>query len=264
MQTQTGGKGVTSATDTAADDPRPARTVRVVGEPVADPTPETRRLYAGDWTHFSAWCRQQAVTPLPATPAVLLAYLLALAPHVGRLTLGRRRAAIAARHRGHGHPVPRLDAAHRAILRQAARPRLPSRPARHPTTAALTGMAIAAPRDLAGLRDRAMLLLLAAATSAGPVPRAALLGLDAEHVHFTPRGAELRLRLRADAAEPTLRLPLARSATSSACAVRALEDWLRASDAAFGPVFRKVDRWGNAEHARLGPDAWRRILARHG
>ncbi len=104
---------------------------------------------------------------------------------------------------------------------------------------------------------------VAAAASAGPVSHAALLRIDAEYLRFTPMGVELRLRARADAAEPTLRLPLARSAPPAACAVRALEDWLQASDAAFGPVFRKVDRWGNVEHARLGPDAWRRILARH-
>ena len=35
-----------------------------------------------------------------------------------------------------------------------------------------------------------------------------------------------------------------------------------ASDTRFGPVFRKVDRWGNVEHRALGPDAVRRILAR--
>jgi hypothetical protein len=27
-------------------------------------------------------------------------------------------------------------------------------------------------------------------------------------------------------------------------------------------VFRKIDRWGNVEHRRLGTDAIRRILAR--
>ena len=30
----------------------------------------------------------------------------------------------------------------------------------------------------------------------------------------------------------------------------------------FGPVIRKIDRWGNLEHRRLGTDALRRILAR--
>ena len=44
--------------------------------------------------------------------------------------------------------------------------------------------------------------------------------------------------------------------------MRALEDWLHASDTKFGPVFRKIDRWGTIENRRLGTDAIRRILAR--
>jgi hypothetical protein len=44
--------------------------------------------------------------------------------------------------------------------------------------------------------------------------------------------------------------------------VRALQDWLRASQCRFGQVFCKVDRWGNVEHRRLGADAVRRILRR--
>ena len=44
--------------------------------------------------------------------------------------------------------------------------------------------------------------------------------------------------------------------------MRALEEWLEASDCRYGPVFRKVDRWGNLEHARLGADAVRDILLR--
>jgi hypothetical protein len=49
---------------------------------------------------------------------------------------------------------------------------------------------------------------------------------------------------------------------AAACPGRALEDWPRHSDTAFGPVFRKVNRWGQVEHGRLAPDAWHRILAR--
>ena len=44
--------------------------------------------------------------------------------------------------------------------------------------------------------------------------------------------------------------------------MRALEAWLAASDCQFGPVFRKVDLWGNIEHRRLHPDAVRQILRR--
>ena len=42
--------------------------------------------------------------------------------------------------------------------------------------------------------------------------------------------------------------------------MRALEAWLEASGCKYGPVFRKVDRWGSIEHARLGGDAVRDIL----
>ena len=45
-------------------------------------------------------------------------------------------------------------------------------------------------------------------------------------------------------------------------AADALRDWLHTSHTLFGPVFRKVDRWGNVEHRPLGTDAVRRILAR--
>lgn len=48
---------------------------------------------------------------------------------------------------------------------------------------------------------------------------------------------------------------------AAASPVRALDEWVRSSETAFGPVFRKVDRWGNVEHGRLGPDAWHRIPA---
>jgi hypothetical protein len=44
--------------------------------------------------------------------------------------------------------------------------------------------------------------------------------------------------------------------------VQALRAWLDSSATRFGPVFRKIDRWGSIEHHRLGTDAVRRILAR--
>ena len=84
-----------------------------------------------------------------------------------------------------------------------------------------------------------------------------LLALDHEHVRFTASGAELA-GAGAGGGEG---VALARL-TSMACPVRALEDWLRSSGTLFGPVFRKVDRWGNVEHRRLRPDALRRIWRR--
>ncbi len=259
---------------------------RLVGDPVADPTPATLKLYACDWARFVAWCRAQRRTALPASSETMAAYLLAMAPGLSRGGLGRHRAAIRTMHRQANQPTPVLDAAAHKALRAAAKPKPTTRAAPPVTAASLTRIAGKCPRDLAGLRDRALLLLAAAtlrpgyrrspgafpqagratddagATGDAGVPRLFLLALEAEDVRFTPTGVTLRLRTRADEATPGRTLTLTRAMTANACPVRALEEWLRSSDTAFGPVFRKVDRWGNIEHARLGADAWHRILAR--
>ncbi len=254
---------------------------RVVGDPVADPTPATLKLYAGEWARFVAWCREQGRPSLPASSDTLAAYLVDSAPGLSRGALGRRRSAISTMHRQAGLPTPLLNAATHLALRTAAKPKS-SRPASAPTAAGLARMAVRCPRDLPGLRDRALLLLAAAtlrprgrgkpvdgpadpgAETAEPagIARLSVLALDAEHVRFTPTGVDLQLRTRTDAAAPDRTITLIRAMTAASCPVRALEEWLRRSETAFGPVFRKVDRWGNVEHTRLGPDAWHRILAR--
>jgi len=80
------------------------------------------------------------------------------APRLSRGALGRRRAAIGTMHRNEGLPVPVLDRAARAALRGAARPKTPPRPALPCDAAGLDRLAARCPGDLAGLRDRALLL----------------------------------------------------------------------------------------------------------
>jgi len=258
-----------------ADDAAPAATD---GQDRALPSPgrrphaaETRRLYAADWAAFAACCRAAGVAALPASPATVAAYLGSLAVTLTPGALARRAAAIADRHRRTGHPSPGTDPAVRAVLRAARRARDVAREARSgapdapsppppvrrrapPGPAQLARMAARCPGDLAGLRDRALLLL--AATGLDPER---LLALNHEHVRFTAQGAALVVSNGdAGAGEG---VAVARMG-SAACPVRALEDWLRNSDTRLGPVFRKVDRWGNVEHRRLRPDALPRIWRR--
>ena len=256
-------------------------TARTVGDPVVDPTPATLKLYAGDWARFVAWSRKQGRSSLPASSDTLAAYLIDVAPGLSRGALGRRRSAISTMHRQAGWPTPLLNAVTHKALRTAAKPNS-LRSALPPTAAGLVRTAAKCPRDLPGLRDRALLLLAAATLrprrrgaratgTADPggeaiapigVARLFVLALDAEHVRFTPTGVDLQLRSRTDEAMPTQTVTLTRALTAASCPVLALEEWLRSSETAFGPVFRKIDRWGNVEHGRLGPDAWHRILAR--
>jgi len=107
--------------------------------------------------------------------------------------------------------------------------------AARPGPAQLARMVARCPGNLAGLRDRALLLLSAAGLDAER-----LLALDREHIRFTVQGAVLAVPGAGSGGEGE-GVVVARLA-SPACPVRALQDWLGRSDAWFGPVFRKVDR----------------------
>lgn len=217
---------------------------------------ETIRLYARDWAAFCRWCRKQNVSALPAAPDTVAAYLAAGAATVGPGALRRRLAAITDQHRQAGHPSPADGLEVKTMLRDL---RLPSERRRlpRPPPDQLARMAAACRGDLAGLRDRALLLLAAAAE----LGRADLVGLDFEHVRLTPAGLDLAVMPR-DGSGQARTLFLPRKTSPAGCPVRSLEDWLQVTETRFGPVFRKIDRWSNVEHRRLGTDAVRRILAR--
>ncbi|NPD70040.1 hypothetical protein HN018_24705 (plasmid) [Lichenicola cladoniae] len=233
----------------------------------------TRRLYAADWGAFVAWCRQEHQTALPATPSSVAAYLSSLSASLAPGALGRRTAAIADRHRRACHASPCTDMVVGDVLRAAraarksdsapasspkgARSRSRPRRRRPHSNALLERMAARCPSDLAGLRDRSLLLLTAAGVSGER-----LLALDREHVRLGSHQVELVLVMPDGGAGEVV--VIHRGALSTTCPVRALDHWLSSSDTRFGPLFRKVDRWGNVEHQRLRADGLRRIFQRRG
>ena len=260
--------------------------VPTAGAPLVNRAPqaaETRRLYATDWQAFVTWCRQHRHTPLSAAPETVAAFLVSHADRpkpAAPGALSRRAAAIADFHCRAGHAVPTTDDAVRAVLRAARQATLssrkppPSRPglkgpasplppafpragqaANAREAAQLAVVTACCPGDLAGLRDRALLLLVAAG-----IDGETLLGLDREHVRLDSQ----HLELDPATPRPGMQIPLVvrRGTSAATCAVRALDSWLRVSDTRFGPVFRKVDRWGNVEHQRLRADGLRRIWQR--
>ncbi len=227
--------------------------------------PETRRLYARDWTAFEAWCATLGRTPLPASPGTAAAYLALLARRLAPGALARHAAALNHRHRRAGYSAPGNDPGVQAVLQaRRAKPAEPSarkKPRRRvapPSPAQLARMAARCPGDLAGLRDRALLLLAAAG-----VDGEALLLLERDGVCLTDASVELTVPGLAggDASEdvPARTVALRRATAVLACPVRALEAWLRSAGIRFGPVFCKVDRWGNVGHGRLGAAALRGI-----
>ena len=210
-----------------------------------------------DWAHFCQWCRQAGSIPLPAAPTAIAAYLASMAATHGRSALERRLAAIGHRHRLHSFPWnpghPAIRATLRGIFRRHGSVR---RQAAALTSVELRAL-LATCAGLAGLRDRALLLL----GFAGALRRSELVGIDLEHLRFTASGLRLRLpRSKGDQEGEGVELGIPRGKRNETCPVRTLETWLEQSATRYGPVFRKVDQWGNVEDTRLGADAVRRIL----
>jgi integrase len=220
----------------------------------------TLRAYRSDWSQFRIWCGSCGLVALPAEPATVAGYLAAMALAHSRATLRRRLVAIGQVHRMAGHAWSASHPAIRNTLRGILRRHgAPARQAAALTTVDIRRLVSTCDASLAGLRDRALLLL----GYAGALRRAELVGIAREDIQIEAQGIRLLIpRAKGDQEGEGARLGIARGQHRDTCPVRALEAWLDQSDCKFGPVFRKVTMWGRVEHTALHPDAVRQILRR--
>jgi site-specific recombinase XerD len=102
---------------------------------------------------------------------------------------------------------------------------------------------------LAGLRDRAMLLLGFAAA----LRRSELVALDVEDLHFDPsRGLLVTIRRsKADQEQEGAQVAVPYAQEPNRCAVRALRRYLDAAGIHHGPAFRQIRRGDNLTDRRL-------------
>ena len=91
--------------------------------------------------------------------------------------------------------------------------------------------------------------------------RSELIGLDVEHVTWTAGGLKLLIeRSKTDAEGEGAEIAIPRGGANDTCPVASLKEWLALSEITAGPLFRKVNRGGVVEAARLSADAVRQIL----
>ena len=220
--------------------------------------PATLRAYTADVAHFDAWCGKHGFTSMPATPHVVGAYLAAAGEGYALPTLRRRVAAIARACRVAGHPLDTKHPAIRETLRGIGRKHgTPPRRAAALTIAEIRKLSRACGPDLAGARDRALFLI----GFAGALRRSELVGLDVADVTWTSDGLKLLIeRSKTDSDGEGAEIAIPRGRSDETCPVTALQAWLVAAEITAGPVFRKVNRGGGVETARLSPDAVRQIL----
>jgi integrase len=234
-----------------ADYALPAETAALIREAVPE---NTVLAYRSRWRSFEDWCRDAGRVALPATAQTVAAYLahLAVDRALKATTADAHLTAIRAVHRGAGAPLPDGLAARKIVV--AAQRREAARDGRYGPRKAVPVMAadlpaiVAAcdPETAAGLRDRAV-ILLGFALLARRAELAALSLSDLEHVP----GAGLAVTIRASKTDQAARGVVRRVHYASAeavCPVRAVLAWtgyLAARGITAGPLFTRIDRWGN-------------------
>jgi site-specific recombinase XerD len=200
----------------------------------------TRRAYSADWRNFTAWAASAGLAPLPASPETVGLYLAAEAARLRPGTLARHLVAITAAHRAAGHQLDTRASAIRETLTGIKRTHGTSQNGKAPALVAdLKAMIEAQPDTLAGLRNRALLLL----GFAGALRRSELVSLDVSDLEFSSDGLVVTLRRSKtdqDAQGRQIGVPFGRRLKT--CPVRTLQSWLEVAGITSRAIFREITR----------------------
>lgn len=225
----------------------------------AEKADNTRKAYQTDFADFSAWCEKAGEIPLPATPIAVATYLAQLADGgLKASTIVRRCSAIRSAHLAAGFEPPTNAEGVKATMRGIRRT-LGTRPVRKaPATAeVITRLLAVFPATLAGIRDRALVLLGFAAA----LRRSELVALQVSDVSWRRKGIVLhKRRSKTDQEGKGADVPVPRG--NALKPVDALEAWLQASSITEGPIFREVDRHGKVGAQALNGRTVARIVKR--
>lgn len=209
----------------------------------------TKQAYDSDWRDFRSWCGDMEFKPLPAPADTVCLYLANLSKRCKYSTIKRRLAAITHFHKVNGHP-PSNE--HHAVIevmagirRSLGNKQVGREPILKPD---LRAMVEALPANLTGVRDKALLLV----GFFSACRRSELVGLDVDDLEFSHQGLVLHLRRTKTDQESLGRevgIPVAND--KNLCPVRAMKEWLAATEITEGPVFRAIDRHQNIRGDRL-------------
>jgi site-specific recombinase XerD len=157
----------------------------------AEKAASTRKAYGTDFRIFRTWCEARGVCALPAAPETVAAYLAAQAPVSKASTLGRRVAAVRYAHKLAGLALPTDAEGVKATMRGIRRTYGSAKARKAPAVAGkVLGMVATAPDKLAGLRDRALLLI----GFGGALRRSELVALDDADISETETGLLVTIR----------------------------------------------------------------------
>jgi site-specific recombinase XerD len=223
---------------------------------------ETRRAYASQWRLFEGWARRSGHEVLPASPATVCLYLTARKKDGAKLaTLEQALAAIAWAHKMAKFESPRGSSEVRLLMKGVARTLGRAQAQKAPILVpALRRMVAGLSGELAGLRDRALLLLGFACA----FRRRELVALNVEDLSWDVEGMNVRVRRsKTDQEGEGEVLGVHFGEHPETCPVRAVRAWLEAAHLVEGPVFRPITKGGRVLKGRLSDRSVAEVVKRH-
>lgn len=216
----------------------------------------THTAYRQGFTAFATWCADHSLTPLPADPDTVAAWIAELATDHSPATIDLRLAAISAAHRAASLPSPTAAETVRLVRRGLRRTHgTAQRQARALVTDDIRAMVRPLTDSAIDTRDRAIILLGFAAA----LRRSELVALDWTDIDDTPEGLIVTVRRSKTDAEGSGRaLAVPFGSVESTCPVRAIRR-LRDGYSASGAVFRSI-RANGSQQGRLSDRAVSLIL----
>lgn len=237
------------------------RSKRYVRRSKAENTIDT---YGRAWLDFQEDCAARNRSALPASPQTLVDFLTVLADARAKVsTIQVKLAAIAYFHRKSGVPDPTQHEAVIALMEGIRRELTvaPKRMAPLLLSELRAMMQVLADDKLANVRDRAMLLV----AFAGAFRSSELVALDYADLSWNAKGMTLTMRKsKTDqiGAGTKKKIPRLNGEHSPLCPVAALLDWVARAHITSGPLFRKVDCWGNVIDGGMNRRALEFVLKR--
>lgn len=213
----------------------------------------TIRAYRADWRKFTTWCDERQLIPLPAAAETVAMFAAELAGAEKASTLQRRMSAIAEAHRAAGFESPTRVGIVQNVLAGVRRAHGSTQEGKAALlTQDILAMVAACDEDLAGLRDKALVLL----GFAGAFRRGELVALHVEDLAFTSSGLVVTVRRsKTDQEGQGAKKGIPFGASERSCPVHAVRKWLEAARLSSGPVFRGVSRWGQVQATPLSDRA---------
>ncbi len=221
----------------------------------------TKQAYRADWRAFNDWCTLRNYPSLPADPGTVALYISKLADDGFKVsTIARRLVTIEQFHNNRELSSPVATALVQTVFKGIQR-KIGTKPnSKRPILLSdLQTMLTSLPNSLAGLRDKALLLV----GFVGAFRRSELVSIDVEDLTTVPEGFVVHLkRSKTDPYRHGRKVGIPYGNSEKTCPVTALETWLIVANLASGPVFRAIGRYGHLREGRLSGRAVARIVKR--